>query len=244
MIFQDPKSHINPVRTVGAFLIEALVERGDRRADALAVVSELLDTVGIREIPHRLRQYPHELSGGMLQRVMIAAALAVQPRLLLADEPTTALDVTTQANVMAHLDVQRRNRGLAMLFVTHDLELAASVCDRIAVMYAGCLVEVCAASSIHDRVLHPYTAGLLASRPRVTSRTARLPVIPGRPQAAYELGEGCPFLSRCPYALDICRTTRPELRVVGSSRVACHRAEELSGCLTDGRAADRPGVHA
>ncbi len=230
MIFQDPKSHINPVRTIGAFLTEALVEQGEGKAEALDVVSELLETVGIRDVPHRLRQYPHELSGGMLQRVMIAAALAIRPRLLLADEPTTALDVTTQSDVMAHLDGQRRGRGLAMLFVTHDLELAAAVCDRIAVIYAGCLVEECVASSVHYRVQHPYTAGLLASRPSATRR-ARLAAIPGRPQAAYEIGNGCAFVARCPYAIDVCRSVRPELRTVGTSRVACHRAEELVGTL-------------
>jgi oligopeptide/dipeptide ABC transporter ATP-binding protein len=197
----------------------------------VAVVSGLLETVGIQDVPHRLRQYPHELSGGMLQRVMIAAALAVSPRLLLADEPTTALDVTTQSDVMAHLDKQRRGRGLAMLFVTHDLELAAAVCDRIAVIYAGCLVEECPAAMVHDRVLHPYTAGLLASRPSPAKRASRLAAIPGRPQAAYEIGPGCPFVVRCPYAVDVCRSTRPAMRALGSSRVACHRAEELAGQL-------------
>jgi oligopeptide/dipeptide ABC transporter ATP-binding protein len=244
MIFQDPRSHINPVRTIGAFLTEALVEGGERKADAVAVVSELLETVGIRDVPHRLRQYPHELSGGMLQRVMIAAALAVQPRLLLADEPTTALDVTTQAEVMAHLDKQRRGRGLAMLFVTHDLELAAAVCDRIAVIYAGCLVEECPAPTVHDRVMHPYTAGLLASRPSATKRAVRLAAIPGRPQAAYEIGQGCPFVARCPHAVDVCRSTRPELRTLGTSRVACHRAEELMGQLRVGDATNGDRIHA
>jgi oligopeptide/dipeptide ABC transporter ATP-binding protein len=118
-----------------------------------------------------------------------------------------------------------------MVFVTHDLELAAAVCDRIAVMYAGYLVEECAASAVHDRVLHPYTAGLLASRPSATKRSPRLVAIPGRPQAAYEIRDGCPFVSRCPHAVDVCHTTRPELRDVGPSRVACHRAEELSKSL-------------
>jgi oligopeptide/dipeptide ABC transporter ATP-binding protein len=243
MIFQDPKSHINPVRTIGAFLTEALVERGERKSDAIAVVSELLETVGIHDVPHRLRQYPHELSGGMLQRVMIAAALAIQPRLLLADEPTTALDVTTQAEVMAHLDRQRRGRGLAMVFVTHDLELAAAVCDRITVIYAGSLVEECVASSVHHRVLHPYTAALLASRPSVTRRASRLAAIPGRPQAAHEIGDGCAFVARCPYAVDVCHSARPELRTLGTSRVACHRAEELTSQLRVDQVVEEVGVH-
>jgi ABC-type dipeptide/oligopeptide/nickel transport system ATPase component len=165
MIFQDPRAHINPVRTIGDFLTEALLERGEPRHRADAIVSGLLSAVGITDAARRMRQYPHELSGGLLQRVMIAAALAIEPKLLLADEPTTALDVTTQSDVMVNLDTQRRERGLAMLFVTHDLELAAAVCDRIAVMYAGYLVEDSPAASLHAEALHPYTAGLLASRP-------------------------------------------------------------------------------
>ncbi len=232
MIFQDPRAHINPVRTVGDFLVEALVERGDAKADALRVVTALLGVVGISDPQRRVKQYPHELSGGMLQRVMIASALAIEPKLLLADEPTTALDVTTQSDVMVSLDTQRRERGLAMLFVTHDLELAAAVCDRIAVMYAGFLVEDIPASQLHRGVQHPYTAGLLASRPSPTVRERRLFAIAGRPLSAYEVGDGCGFASRCAFANDRCRSERPALRVVGASRVACHRSEELSGQLS------------
>ena len=229
MIFQDPKAHVNPVRTIGDFLTEALIERGNDERAALDTVTNLLEVVGIDEAPRRMRQYPHELSGGMLQRVMIAAALAIEPRLLLADEPTTALDVTTQSDVMVNLDAQRRERGLAMLFVTHDLELAAAVCDRIAVMYAGFLVEDSPASQLHRDALHPYTAGLAASRPSATARVRRLAAIPGRPLSAYEVGEGCAFVARCPFAQERCRVERPELREVGEGRVACHRTEELRG---------------
>jgi oligopeptide/dipeptide ABC transporter ATP-binding protein len=227
MIFQDPKAHINPVRTIGDFLTEALIERGDDEVTSLATVTGLLEVVGISEVRRRLRQYPHELSGGLLQRVMIAAALAIEPKLLLADEPTTALDVTTQSDVMVNLDTQRRERGLAMVFVTHDLELAAAVCDRIAVMYAGFLVEDSPAGALHENALHPYTAGLLASRPSATTRAARLVAIPGRPLSAFEVGEGCSFVARCPFARERCRVERPELREVGSGRVACHRTEEI-----------------
>ena len=165
MIFQDPRAAINPVRRIGDFLTEALVDRGDSDSSALETVTGLLESVGINDVPRRMRQYPHELSGGLLQRMMIAAALAITPKLLLADEPTTALDVTTQSDVMVNLDTQRRERGLAMIFVTHDLELASAVCDRIAIMYAGFLVEDSPAAGLHREALHPYTAALLASRP-------------------------------------------------------------------------------
>jgi len=231
MIFQDPRAAINPVRRIGDFLVEALVERGDPEAKALEIVTGLLESVGIKDVSRRLRQYPHELSGGLLQRVMIAAALAIEPKLLLADEPTTALDVTTQSDVMVNLDTQRRERGLAMIFVTHDLELASAVCDRIAVMYAGFLVEDSPAEGLHHAALHPYTAALLASRPSVAARERRLVAIPGRPLSPFEVGEGCSFAPRCPFAQDRCRVERPILRKVGVGRVACHRTEELQGQL-------------
>ena len=231
MIFQDPRAHINPVRRIGDFLTEGLVERGEARDEATRVVTELLGAVGVAEPARRLTQYPHELSGGQLQRVMIAAALAATPRLLLADEPTTALDVTTQSEVMAILDAARRERGLAMVFVTHDLELAAAVCDRIAVLYAGLLVEDIPASRLHAERRHPYTAGLLASRPDPTNTQERLYAIPGRPLSALEIGPGCPFAARCAFALERCQIERPALRELGVGRVACHRAEELGDQL-------------
>jgi oligopeptide/dipeptide ABC transporter ATP-binding protein len=240
MIFQDPRAHINPVRTVGGFLTEALAERGESRAAAERVVTGLLAAVGITDAARRMRQYPHELSGGLLQRVMIAAALAIEPKLLLADEPTTALDVTTQSEVMLNLDTQRRERGLAMLFVTHDLELAAAVCDRIAVMYAGYLVEDSPAATLHTRALHPYTAGLLASRPSASARSRRLTAIPGRPLSAFEAGAGCVFASRCAFAQDRCRAERPALRQFGAGRAACHRVEEIRAELS---AASRAAGH-
>jgi oligopeptide/dipeptide ABC transporter ATP-binding protein len=231
MIFQDPRTHINPVHTVGDFLTEALITNGGVSPEAARrTVVGLLEDVGIEDAARRLRQYPHELSGGLLQRVMIAAALAVEPRLLLADEPTTSLDVTTQAEVMAILDEQRRLRGLAMLFVTHDLELAAAVCDRTAVMYAGYLVEDRPAETLHEDCRHPYTAGLLASRPSPSRRTERLLAIPGRPLSAFEVGRGCPFASRCPFVVPACAEDQV-LRELEGGRVRCHRAEELRGRL-------------
>jgi oligopeptide/dipeptide ABC transporter ATP-binding protein len=226
MIFQDPRAHVNPVHTVGDFLTEGLTAtRGVGRGAARDTAARLLAEVGIPDARRRMRQYPHELSGGLLQRVMIAAALATGPRLLLADEPTTALDVTTQEEVMAILDAQRRQRGLALLFITHDLELAAAVCDRIAVMYAGRIVEVAPGASLHREPRHPYTRALLAARPAAAERGARLVTVPGRPVSAWETGTGCAFAARCPLAVPRCDTD-PPARAVGDSVVACHRAEE------------------
>jgi len=176
MIFQDPRAHVNPVHTVGDFLTEVLVrDRGVDRKDAERRAVALLDEVGVRNAEARLRQYPHELSGGLLQRVMIASVLLAEPRLILADEPTTALDVTAQSDVMAILDEQRKARGLALLFITHDLELAAACCDRLAVMYAGEIVEQ--GPDIYDDPQHPYTIELLGARPSIDERVARLPVL-------------------------------------------------------------------
>ncbi len=228
MIYQDPRAHVNPVRSNGDFLLEAMLAQGVKPADARDRAIGLLAQVGIDDGGRRLRQYPHQLSGGLLQRIMIAAALATSPRLLLADEPTTALDVTTQSEVMAILARLRADRGLAMLFITHDLDLAAAVTNRMAVMYAGMVVEVSDSATVHEAALHPYTIGLLRSRPEIGTRS-RIQVIPGRPVSAFEAGAGCVFAARCPYATDRCRTERPALRPVDRQLVACHRAEELRG---------------
>ena len=202
MIFQDPRAHINPVRRIGDFMTEALRTNHEvPKAQARRRAVDMLAQVGIEDGTRRLQQYPHQMSGGMLQRVMIAAALLTEPRLLLADEPTTALDVTTQAEVMAILDGLRRQSGLAMLFITHDLELAAAICDRTVVMYAGQIVEVRASSLLHGDPLHPYTAALAAARPDITQTTRRLRAIPGRPLSAFEAPTAeCAFASRCAYA--------------------------------------------
>jgi peptide/nickel transport system ATP-binding protein len=180
------------------------------------------------EDPGRLmRRYPHELSGGMLQRVMIAGALAGEPDLLLADEPTTALDVTTQAEVTAILTDLQAEHNLGVLFISHDLELAAAICDRIAVMYAGEIVEDSPAAELRVAPLHPYTAGLLESRPSLVDDPSPLAVIPGQPIAAYEVGEGCPFASRCAYQDATCGRVAPMPRQVGGGSVSCHHSERL-----------------
>src|SRR3954466_12447215 len=186
MIFQDPRAHVNPVRRIGDYMTEALRSNsGVRPERARQQATEALEQVGIDHPDRRMRQYPHELSGGMLQRVMIAAALLNKPPLLLADEPTTALDVTTQAEVMAILDELRREFRLTMIFITHDLELAAAVCDRTAVMYAGQIVEIRESQRLHDDPLHPYTAALGAARPDINRTAERLLAIPGRPLSTF-----------------------------------------------------------
>lgn len=228
MIFQDPRAYINPVRTIGDFLTEALHSNlGMKRKLAERRAIALLAEVGIEDGERRLRQYPHQLSGGLLQRIMIAAALISEPRLLLADEPTTALDVTTQSEVVAILDRLRRERGLSLLFITHDIELASAICDRTCVMYAGSIVEDQTAHRLHEDPLHPYTAALLGSRPSVTSTARRLPVVPGRVLSAIEAPEGCAFADRCPHARSECRTTPAELVPFEGGHVRCGLAGEL-----------------
>jgi oligopeptide/dipeptide ABC transporter ATP-binding protein len=231
MIFQDPRAHVNPVRRIGDFMTEGLRLHDVPRDEAVRRSVAALRDVGIEDGARRLEQYPHELSGGLLQRVMIATMLLGEPRLVLADEPTTALDVTTQAEVMAILDELRRERGLALLFITHDLELAAAVCDRTAVMYAGQIVETRVSSLLDRDPLHPYTAALAAARPDIGSTAARLAAIPGRPVSAFEAPDGCPFAPRCTFAQDRCREGRPALRPLDGGQVRCVRAEELRGQL-------------
>jgi oligopeptide/dipeptide ABC transporter ATP-binding protein len=234
MIFQDPKAHTNPVRSIGDFLCEALrLNQGVPKAKAEKRAVELLSMVGIGDATRRLAQYPHQFSGGMLQRVMIAAALSSNPRLLLADEPTTALDVTIQAEIVSILRQLRDEQGLAILFITHDLDLAAATCDRIFVMYAGRVIEAQPARALFEQPLHPYTAALLRSRPRIDARDLP-PAVPGAPVAAFEAPPGCEFSTRCPFVIDRCRVERPLASPLAGGRVACHRAAELLGTISRG----------
>ncbi|MFF9243954.1 ABC transporter ATP-binding protein [Streptomyces sp. NPDC014776] len=230
MIFQDARAHTNPVRTIGDFLTEAL-RTNDRmpKPAALRRAGDLLAEVGIADPERRLRQFPHELSGGLLQRVMIAAAVAARPRLVLADEPTTALDVTTQAEVMAILGRMRREYGMAMLFITHDLELAGAVCDETIVLYAGQVMERQASARLHEDPLHPYTAALVQARPEIGRRVERLPAIAGHPTTAYEAPDGCAFAPRCHVAQPECRESVPALLRIGSSETRCVRMPGLRG---------------
>jgi oligopeptide/dipeptide ABC transporter ATP-binding protein len=228
VIFQDPRSGVDPLFPVEDHLTEGLrVHDGLSRAAARDRAIELLSRVGIRDGARRLRQYPDELSGGLLQRVVIAGALAGDPDLLIADEPTTALDVTTQAEIVAIFAGLRRERQLAMLFITHDLALAASLCDRILVMYAGRVLEDQRQDGILRTPAHPYTAALVGARPNVERRAARLTVIPGNPVSASEAPSGCPFRTRCPYAEPRCAEIEPSLQLVGDALTACIRVEEI-----------------
>jgi peptide/nickel transport system ATP-binding protein len=238
MIFQDPRAHVNPVRRIGDFMTETLRLKGVAGVAARARAAAALRDVGIEDGERRLEQYPHELSGGLLQRVMIATMLLGEPPLVLADEPTTALDVTTQAEVMAILDELRRERGLALLFITHDLELAGAVCDRIAVMYAGQIVETNAAAVLDRDPLHPYTAALGAARPDIAATAHRLAAIPGRPVSAFEAPDGCAFAPRCVFAEDACRAARPALEPLNGGVVRCRRASELRGRVAAGIASE------
>ena len=230
MIFQDPRAHIDPTYRIGSFLTEALrVNRGVGPAAARRQATELLAAVGIDDPERRVRQYPHEVSGGMLQRVMIASVLAAEPRLILADEPTTALDVTIQAEVVAILDRLRRDRGIGMLFITHDLDLALAICDRVAVMYAGSIVEIRSARDLHRSACHPYTVGLLGSRPSIQARVDKLVAIPGRPVSAFEApSDGCAFADRCAHAEPDCLHGRPALEPFNDGLVRCRRVAELA----------------
>lgn len=233
MIYQDPRAHTNPLRTIGDFLVEGPAStRLMSRAEAEDLACELLRGVGIPDAGRRMRQYPHQLSGGLLQRVMIVMALMTSPRLVLADEPTTALDVTVQAEVMAILAEEIEQRHCGLMFITHDLDLAAAVTDQLAVMYAGVIVETGESKTLTDSPCHPYTAGLLASRPR-QDRIERPKAIPGRPLSAFEVGRGCVFASRCPFADQRCHEERPVPREVAGRTVACHHVEEIGTDLTD-----------
>jgi oligopeptide/dipeptide ABC transporter ATP-binding protein len=229
MIFQDPLSSLNPVMTIGDQVAESMtIHRGIRGKAARVRAIELLDLVGISEAPRRVRQYPHEFSGGMRQRVMIAAALSGDPALLIADEPTTALDVTIQAQILDLLQDLRARLGMAILLITHDLGVAASFVDRMYVMYSGRIVEDGPTASLMEAPRHPYTLGLLASSPRIEQeRTASLIPIPGSPPDVRSDPRGCAFAPRCSYAFDRCFVERPPLLQCGEDRrSACWLAPE------------------
>lgn len=218
MIYQDPFSSLNPVHRVGRQLTETLrVNRGLGRTEAERTAVQLLSGVGIPNPERRVLSYPHELSGGMRQRVMIALATASEPRLLLADEPTTALDVTTQAQILTLLERLRAERGLAVLLVSHDFGVIARSCDRVAVMYGGYLVETADIATIYTAPQHPYTKALLQSVPDLASagNPRRRAGIPGRPPELGETVEGCVFAPRCMFADDSCRTVNMTLASVG-----------------------------
>ena len=240
MVFQDPMSSLNPVYTIGFQIKEALrLHLGLARGAAAGRASELLDLVGISDPRRRLASYPHELSGGMRQRVMIAMALAGNPKLIIADEPTTALDVTIQAQIIELIKKLREELGLTVIWITHDLGIVAGLAHRVNVMYAGYVVERGSVQAIFKRPHHPYTMGLLSSMPRMDRRTAvKLDPIPGRPPDLAQLGPGCPFLPRCALADDKCRDAMPPFDETGDPGhgVRCWKWPEASARYQGGGA--------
>ncbi|SES11285.1 ABC transporter ATP-binding protein [Actinokineospora terrae] len=229
MIFQDALSALNPVFTVGFQIEEQLrLRKGMSRKDARKRAIELLDQVKIPNSKGRVRQYPHEFSGGMRQRAMIAMSLALDPEMLIADEPTTALDVTVQAQIMDLLKDIQVERNMGLILITHDLGVVAEVADRIAVMYAGRIVEQSHARDLYRKPGHPYTQGLLDSLPRLDLKGTELRTIKGLPPSLLNIPQGCPFNPRCPRVQDICKTEVPPQHRLAPGRLsACHFAEEL-----------------
>jgi oligopeptide transport system ATP-binding protein len=224
MIFQDPMTSLNPVLTVGRQIGEALeLHEHMTRTQARARTIELLEMVGIPAAASRVDDYPHQFSGGMRQRVMIAMALSCHPKLLIADEPTTALDVTIQAQILDLITRLREELGMAVIMITHDLGVVAGVCERINVMYAGHIVESATADELFAHPRHPYTLGLLRSVPRIDQpRRERLVPIEGLPPDLIDAPPGCPFAPRCAYAVETCLDANPTLEAVATGHtVAC-----------------------
>jgi oligopeptide/dipeptide ABC transporter ATP-binding protein len=238
MVFQEPMTALHPVMSCGSQIVEAIrLHRRESRAAAREQASALLARVGIPAPEESCDRYPHEFSGGMRQRVMIAMALAANPALLIADEPTTALDVTVQAQILALLARLRAELGMAVLLITHDLGVAAEVADRVAVVYAGQIVEEGRTADLFMRPLHPYTQGLLASMPRLGGGAARLVAIPGAVPDPLAPVRGCAFHPRCPLADARCRAEAPlAARPAPGRRVACFRAGEMAFAPVSARA--------
>ncbi len=227
MIFQDPMTSLNPYLTIAKQMMEVLVlHKGMSEAEARRTALEMLDAVHIPDARGRIDRYPHEFSGGMRQRVMIAIALLCRPDLLIADEPTTALDVTVQAQILELLSEIRREFGTAIILITHDLGVVAGSCDRALVMYGGQLMEYGTLDEIFHHSRHPYTRGLLRSVPRLDQPgLKRLETIPGNPPSLLALPAGCPFAARCEYQEPRCLSERPALERFGESHIkACHRS--------------------
>jgi oligopeptide transport system ATP-binding protein len=233
LIQQDPLSALSPVFTAGTQIAEACRSRGITGRAARAEAVERMREVGIPDPESRSHDYPHQLSGGLRQRVAIAMALASEPTMIIADEPTTALDVTVQSQIMDLLTTLSEQRAMSILFITHDLGIVPGFAHELAVMYAGRIVETGDAGTVLSRPRHPYTSALIASQPGLdpASPKRRLPTIAGSPPLARGRPAGCPFAPRCPLAAEVCREVIPPLRHVDARMVACHRAEETPELL-------------
>lgn len=222
MIFQEPMTSLNPIFTVGDQILESIMlHTKATKKEAQEKLLELMDMVGIPNPAKRIRDYPHQMSGGMRQRIMIAIAMACQPQLLIADEPTTALDVTIQAQILDLIYKMREQFNVSVLLITHDLGVVAEAADRVAVMYCGRIVEEGSTREILTDPKHPYTFGLLKSIPRLDENSERLFMIPGMVPPPEEVPDGCAFADRCEHACDACRAALPELYVSGGRKVRC-----------------------
>ena len=228
MIFQEPMSSLNPIMKIGRQITEAILEHQKKsKREARDMAIEMLRRVGIPSPETRFNEYPHQMSGGMKQRAMIAMALVCRPQLLIADEPTTALDVTIQAQILDLLNELQRELGMSVLLITHDLGVIAETCDRVAVMYAGRVVEYAPAVELFDKPKHPYTHGLFRSLPTLTEKKEKLAVIPGAVPSPVDFPSGCRFRTRCSMAQEICKQ-EPLLREIRPDHfAACHFAEEV-----------------
>lgn len=230
MIFQDPMTSLNPVYTIGDQISEAILmhQKGVTKQEAWKKAVEMLRIVGIPSAEDRAHDYPHKFSGGMRQRAMIGMALACEPDLLIADEPTTALDVTIQAQILDLLVSLQKKFGMSILFITHDLGVVAETCDRVVVMYAGQIVEQASVQSLFQQATHPYTKGLIESIPKLGSKT-RLKPIEGQPPILQEISSGCRFASRCPWVEPICLNREPQMEEISHGHwVRCIRKEAIT----------------
>ncbi len=236
MIFQDPMTALNPLMTVEQQMTEITrLHMGLSKRDARDRAAEMLEMVGISSPVKRLRDYPHQFSGGMRQRVMIAMALSCEPDVLIADEPTTALDVTIQAQILDLLAELQERKGTSIILITHDLGVVAGVCHRVMVMYAGRVVEKAGVNELFESPRHPYTIGLLESLPRLDqNKSELLQAIPGQPPDLAHIPDGCSFRPRCPFAVDECTSTDPPLKLIDGQR--------QSACLVDVQTAERKPV--
>ncbi|MGB0960315.1 MAG: ABC transporter ATP-binding protein [Halocynthiibacter sp.] len=229
MIFQDPMVTLNPVLSIGQQMVETLrAHRKLSKAEAEKIAIKKLEEVYIPSPAERLSQYPHELSGGMRQRVIIAMALLLDPQIIIADEPTTALDVTIQADIMELLLELCKNNKVGLILITHDLGVVSQMTERTLVMYAGRIIESGRTREIINDPQHPYTQGLINALPQQTLPGQKLQQIPGNMPSLTAIPQGCPFNPRCQYAVETCRTTRPKIETIGDQQVACHEVKRLN----------------